>query len=73
MSKYNMTPSKLIKLLRQHGFVFVRQSGSHAIFKNDQASKKVQTGSFTRLASCSLALFLFSCQSFCKISLKCFM
>lgn len=41
MSKYNMTPSKLIKLLRQHGFVFVRQSGSHAIFKNDQKNKKV--------------------------------
>lgn len=36
-----MTPSKLIKLLRQHGFVFIRQSGSHAIFKNDQESKKV--------------------------------
>ena len=41
MSKYNMTPSKLIKLLRQHGFVFARQSGSHAIFKNDQKNKKV--------------------------------
>jgi len=41
MSKYNMTPSKLIKLLRLHGFVFTRQSGSHAIFKNDQADKKV--------------------------------
>jgi len=41
MSKYNMSPSKLIKLLRQHGFVFIRQSGSHAIFKNDQLNKKV--------------------------------
>lgn len=41
MSKYNMTPSKLIKLLRQHGFVFIRQSGSHAIFKNDQQGTKV--------------------------------
>ena len=41
MSKYNMTPSKLIKLLRQRGFVFIRQSGSHAIFKNDQENKKV--------------------------------
>ena len=36
-----MTPSKLIKLLRQYGFVFVRQSGSHAIFKNDQENRKV--------------------------------
>ncbi len=36
-----MTPSKLIKLLRQDGFVFVRQSGSHAVFKNDQENKKV--------------------------------
>ena len=41
MSKYNMTPSKLIKLLRQHGFVFARQSGSHAIFKNELKDKKV--------------------------------
>lgn len=41
MSKYNLTPSKLIKLLRHHGFAFARQSGSHAIFKNDQCNKKV--------------------------------
>lgn len=41
MSKYNMTPSKLIKLLKRHGFVFIRQNGSHAIFKNDQENKKV--------------------------------
>ncbi len=41
MSKYNMTPSKLITLLRKHGFVFTRQSGSHAIFKNDYRNKKV--------------------------------
>ncbi len=41
MSKYNMTPSQLIKLLRKHGYVFVRQSGSHAIFKNDEKNKKV--------------------------------
>jgi len=41
MSKYNMTPSALIKLLRKHGFVFVRQSGSHAIFKNEDKKKKV--------------------------------
>ena len=40
MSKYNMTPSKLIKFLRQHGFVFARQSGSHAIFKNELKDKK---------------------------------
>ncbi len=41
MSKYNMTPSKLIKLLRDNGFVFVRQSGSHALFKNDLKNKRV--------------------------------
>jgi predicted RNA binding protein YcfA (HicA-like mRNA interferase family) len=41
MSKYNMTPSKLIKLLRKNGFVFIRQNGSHAIFKNDYENKKV--------------------------------
>ena len=41
MPRYNMTPSKLIKLLREHGFVFARQSGSHAIFKNDRENKKV--------------------------------
>jgi len=31
----------LIKLLRQHDFVFIRQSGSHAIFKNDRNKKKI--------------------------------
>jgi len=41
MSKYNMSPSRLIKLLRQHDFVFIRQSGSHAIFKNDRNKKKI--------------------------------
>lgn len=41
MSKFNMTASKLIKLLGQHGFVFVRQSGSNAVFKNDLANRKV--------------------------------
>ena len=41
MSKYNLTPTKLIKLLRKNGFVFTRQSGSHAIFRNDETQKKV--------------------------------
>jgi len=41
MSKCNMSPSMLIKLLRQHDFVFIRQSGSHAIFKNDRNKKKI--------------------------------
>lgn len=41
MSKLNLTPKKLIKLLREHGFVFTRQNGSHAIFRNDNNSKKV--------------------------------
>lgn len=34
MSKYNFTPRKLIRLLTKNGFVFVRQNGSHALFKN---------------------------------------
>ncbi len=28
-----MKPKDLVKLLKKDGFVFVRQSGSHAIFK----------------------------------------
>ncbi len=36
-----MTPKKLIKLLERSGFVFVRQSGSHAIFKSEEKNKKV--------------------------------
>jgi mRNA interferase HicA len=41
MAKYNLTPLKLIKLLRKNGFYFTRQSGSHAIFTNDITGKKV--------------------------------
>lgn len=41
MSKYNFTPAKLIKLLRNNGFVFTRQSGSHAIFRNEATKKRV--------------------------------
>ncbi len=29
-----MKPKELIKLLKQKGFLFIRQSGSHAIYKN---------------------------------------
>ena len=29
-----LTPDELIKLLRKHGFEFVRAKGSHQIFKN---------------------------------------
>ena len=36
-----MTPKKLIKILKENGFVFVRQSGSHAIFRNDERKRKV--------------------------------
>lgn len=36
-----MTSKKLIKLLQRNGFVFVRQSGSHAIFKNEEKKRKV--------------------------------
>ena len=31
-----ITPKKLKKILEQHGFVFSRQSGSHAIFRNTE-------------------------------------
>ncbi len=41
MSKYNFTPKKLIKLLRKNGFHFVRQNGSHSIFKNFDTKRKV--------------------------------
>lgn len=41
MGKYNMNPRKLIQLLRKNGFVFLRQSGSHAIFRNDTGRKVV--------------------------------
>ncbi|MBI4975425.1 type II toxin-antitoxin system HicA family toxin [Candidatus Peregrinibacteria bacterium] len=41
MSKYNYTPKKLIRLLSENGFLFVRQNGSHAIFKNFQTNRKV--------------------------------
>jgi predicted RNA binding protein YcfA (HicA-like mRNA interferase family) len=29
-----LTPSELIRILRKHGFEFVRATGSHQIFKN---------------------------------------
>jgi len=29
-----MKPKELIKILNLNGFIFVRQSGSHAIYKN---------------------------------------
>lgn len=41
MSKYNLTAKDLIKLLRKNGFIFIRQSGSHAIFRNYNTNKKV--------------------------------
>ena len=41
MSKYNLTPAKLIKLLQKNGFVFTRQNGSHAIFRNEEKQRKV--------------------------------
>ena len=34
-----MKPRELIKLLNKNGYVFVRQSGSHAIYK--KPSKKI--------------------------------
>ena len=41
MSQYNYTPRKIIKLLAQNGFFFVRQNGSHALLKNFDQNKKV--------------------------------
>lgn len=41
MSKYNLTPKKLIKILKKNNFQFVRQSGSHAIFRNFNKKLKV--------------------------------
>jgi len=29
-----MKPKELVKLLESNGFIFVRQTGSHAIYKN---------------------------------------
>jgi predicted RNA binding protein YcfA (HicA-like mRNA interferase family) len=41
MSKLSFTPKRLVKLLKQNGFVFTRQNGSHAIFRNDEKQRKV--------------------------------
>ncbi len=41
MSKYNLSPKKIIKILRKNGFNFVRQNGSHALFKNFKTKLKV--------------------------------
>ncbi|MBI5412340.1 type II toxin-antitoxin system HicA family toxin [Candidatus Peregrinibacteria bacterium] len=41
MPKYNLTPKKLICILYKHGFYFIRQNGSHAIFKNLKKNLKV--------------------------------
>ena len=36
-----MTPRELRRILEQAGFVFTRQSGSHAIFKHPVSNKRV--------------------------------
>lgn len=41
MSKYNLSPRKLIKILHKNGFYFIRQNGSHALFKNFSKNLKV--------------------------------
>jgi len=33
VSELNMTPKRIIKLLEKEGFVFARQSGSHAVYR----------------------------------------
>lgn len=40
-SRYNFTSRKIIKLLELNGFFFVRQNGSHALFKNFKKKLKV--------------------------------
>ena len=29
-----MKPKELVKILKNHGFMFIRQTGSHAIYRN---------------------------------------
>lgn len=41
MSKYNLSSRKLIKILRKNEFHFIRQNGSHALFKNFRRKRKV--------------------------------
>ena len=36
-----MTPRALRRILEQNGFVFTRQSGSHAIFKHPVSKRRV--------------------------------
>jgi predicted RNA binding protein YcfA (HicA-like mRNA interferase family) len=36
-----MTPRELRRILEQNGFVFARQSGSHAIFRHPQSNRRV--------------------------------
>jgi len=36
-----MKPRELRKLLERNGFVFTRQSGSHAIFKHPESKRRV--------------------------------
>ena len=36
-----MTPKQLVKLLKKNDFVFLRQRGSHAMFKNEKKKRKV--------------------------------
>ena len=41
MSPISISVRKLVRLLKNNGFIFVRQTGSHAIFKNVTTSRKV--------------------------------
>jgi len=41
MPKVIITPRKLVKILRVNGFQFIRQNGSHAIFRNFDTKRKV--------------------------------
>lgn len=34
-----LTPKQMVKLLEDNGFVFVRQNGSHAFYKNDKTQR----------------------------------
>ena len=35
-----MTPKEMVRLLKEYGFVEVRQNGSHKIFENKETGRK---------------------------------
>lgn len=41
MPKIVLTPRELIKILEKDGFRFIRQNGSHAVYRDYEKSRKV--------------------------------